>query len=40
MKKGGNDCLRMENMEEIEVIFHKYMDMIISSILDYYVRKN
>jgi hypothetical protein len=34
MEKDGNDILSIEHKEEIQVIFHKYMDLLISSILN------
>ena len=33
-KKDGNDSLSIEHKEEIQVIFHKSIDLLISSILN------
>ena len=32
-EKDGNDSLSIEREEEIQIIFHKFMDLLISSIL-------
>ena len=34
IEKDGNDSLSIEHMEEIQVIFHKSLDPLISSIID------
>jgi hypothetical protein len=34
VEKGGNDRLSIEHIEEIKVIFHKSIDLLISSILN------
>ena len=33
VEEGGNDSLSIEHKEEIHVIFHKSMDLLISNIL-------
>ena len=34
IEKDGNDCLSFELKDEMQVIFHKSMDMLISNILN------
>ena len=34
IEKDGNDSLPIEHKEEIQVIFHKSMDLLISSIIN------
>ena len=34
IEKDGDDSLSIEHKEEIKVIFHKSMDLLISSILN------
>ena len=33
IEKGGNDSLSIEYEEEIQAIFHKFIDVLISNIL-------
>ena len=32
--KDGNDSLSIEHKDELQIIFHKFMDLLISSILN------